>query len=100
MTWVEFQQSLQRSIGITMLTTPLFMIPKGSSATIHAIVPIDTKDAVAQRLYDLGFTPGESVQVIARTPFKAGPIAVKLGLSRFALRQSEAARILVIQDNP
>ena len=71
------------------------MIPKGSWATVHALVPAHNEDPIAQRLYDLGFTPGESVQVIARTLFTGGPIAVKIGPTRFALRQSEAARVLV-----
>ena len=81
-----------------MLTTPLSMIPKGSWAIVYAIHPAHKQDIIAQRLYDLGFVPGERVQLIARTPFTAGPVAVKIGLTRFALRQSEAARVLVIQE--
>ncbi len=46
------------------------------------------------RLTELGFLPGESVQVVARAAF-GGPLAVRIGTATFALRTSEAAGIRV-----
>lgn len=77
---------------------PLSELKKGLFAKIQAIVALnehDATDAVTIRLSDLGFCPGENVQVLALTPFKLGPIVVKLGNVRFALRHNEATRILV-----
>lgn len=50
-------------------------------------------DPIATRLGELGFVPGEAVQVVATGPVGGDPIAVRLGTSRFALRRGEAARV-------
>ena len=78
-----------------MLTTPLPNIPKNTHVIVNDLVFKQPDDIIAQRLYDLGFIPGESVYIVAKTPFKKGPLVVKTSQSRFALRNAEAARILV-----
>lgn len=50
---------------------------------------------IARRLIELGFVPGEPVRISAFGPFGADPLLVHIGNSRFALRRSEAARIVV-----
>ncbi|MBC7752284.1 MAG: ferrous iron transport protein A [Candidatus Saccharibacteria bacterium] len=52
-------------------------------------------DTIAHRLRELGFVPGELVRLITVAPFGGDPILVQIGFTRFALRKSEAKRILV-----
>jgi len=51
---------------------------------------------LADRLMEIGFIPGEPVQVLHKGFFGGGPIAVRIGQSTFALRRFEAALISVI----
>lgn len=52
------------------------------------------------RLLEIGFLPGERVQVLARA-FPAGdPIAVRVGRSTFALRRREAALVRIAATPP
>ena len=51
-----------------------------------ADVPAD----LTRRLADLGFLPGERVQVLARGPLGGEPVAVRVGTATFALRRQEA----------
>jgi ferrous iron transport protein A len=52
-------------------------------------------DTIAHRLKELGFVPGERVRLITVAPFGGDPILVQIGFTRFALRRSEAKRVLV-----
>lgn len=46
-------------------------------------------------LEEIGFMPGEQVELMARGAFGGDPLVVRIGLSTFALRQAEAACIVV-----
>lgn len=70
-------------------------LPLHIPARITAVRSGAAPDAVAQRLDELGFVPGETVRVIGRGPFGREPIAVQVGFTRFALRRAEAERVLV-----
>ncbi len=48
-------------------------------------------------LGEIGFLPGESVRVIARSAFGADPLVVRIGDSTFALRKAEAACVQVLR---
>lgn len=50
---------------------------------------------VSRRLIELGFVPGERVQVIEEIWPGGDPIAVRIGSSVFALRRREARAVLV-----
>ena len=50
----------------------------------------DGQDAQARQLEEIGFLPGESVCVMARGVWGGDPLAVRVGLSTFALRRDEA----------
>ncbi len=63
--------------------------------SIENQVPTDKFDMIAHRLKELGFVPGEHVRLITAAPFGGDPILVQIGFTRFALRKSEAKRILV-----
>lgn len=50
---------------------------------------------IVMRLIEIGFVPGEPVEVIAEARPGGDPIAVRIGGSCFALRRREAAAVLV-----
>ncbi|RZT31886.1 FeoA family protein [Cupriavidus agavae] len=70
-------------------------LPRRTAATVKSVDDTTPNDAVARRLRDLGFVPGETVQIIAFGPFGKDPIVAQVGYTRFALRRAEAARIAV-----
>ncbi|MGQ9724921.1 MAG: FeoA family protein [Tepidimonas sp.] len=80
------------------MDTPLDQLPRYRRATITALRSHGPDDAVAHRLHVLGFYPGETVEVLAHSPFGGDPIVVRVGDTRFALRRAEAARVRVAQD--
>ncbi len=47
------------------------------------------------RLAEIGFLPGEPLEIVARAGGRGGPIAVRVGGSTFALRAHEAALLRV-----
>jgi ferrous iron transport protein A len=87
-------------------------LPKNASATIIGVEesqatnhaghlshagkqPTSNIDTIARRLKELGFVPGEQVRLITVAPFGGDPILVQIGFTRFALRRSEAIRVVV-----
>lgn len=66
-----------------------------TTATVQRVEAAYSNDAIAQRLADLGFVPGESVRLTATGPVGGDPLLVQIGFTRFALRRAEAARVLV-----
>jgi ferrous iron transport protein A len=58
------------------------------------VAEIAGEDDLARRLFDLGFWPGTEVEVVRRAPF-GDPTEYRLRGFRVALRQGEAARVLV-----
>jgi len=65
------------------------------SALVESVQELHANDAIARRLQELGFVKGEEVRLVARGPVGAEPLLVQVGFTRFALRRSEAARIVV-----
>ncbi|MBS0494035.1 MAG: ferrous iron transport protein A [Proteobacteria bacterium] len=72
-------------------------LPHGVSATVVGLrQSADGRaSAMALRLMEIGFLPGEPVRVIARGFPAADPLAVRVGQATFALRRQEAAQVLV-----
>ena len=68
-------------------------LPRRTPAVVQTVDDATPGDPVARRLRELGFVPGEVVQVIAFGPFGMDPLVAQVGFTRFALRRSEAARI-------
>jgi len=79
-----------------MLLTDL---PRGWSAIVERVDDAHTADAIAQRLRDLGFVPGEPVRVVAQAPWGGDPMLIQIGSTRFALRLNEARRVSVTEAN-
>jgi ferrous iron transport protein A len=55
----------------------------------------EAQSTVSRRLLELGFVPGESIEVIEEIWPGGDPIAVRLGNTTFALRRREAGSVLV-----
>lgn len=70
-------------------------LPRRTAALVERVEDQMPNDAIARRLRELGFVQGERVEVMATGPIAAEPLLVQIGFTRFALRRSEAARVLV-----
>jgi ferrous iron transport protein A len=72
-----------------MLLTDL---PDGARATVRRVAAAspDIGPGLVRRLGELGFLPGEPVQVLRRGPGGREPLAVRVGDTQFALRRLEA----------
>jgi ferrous iron transport protein A len=77
--------------------TTLADLPAGTSARVVAVQPpgVGGGEMWPQQLADLGFTPGERVTVLRRGWPGGDPVAVRVGVSTFALRRAEAACVRV-----
>lgn len=73
----------------------LCQLPRRTPALVEGVETVGTVDPIARRLGELGFVPGEPVEVMAAGPFGGDPLLVQVGYTRFALRRSEAARVRV-----
>jgi ferrous iron transport protein A len=78
-------------------TLCLHQLADGERATVARVVSASAEiDAVAlRRLGELGFLPGEPVQLLRRGPGGREPLAVLIGETMFALRLLEAQCIEV-----
>ncbi|MCH7918358.1 MAG: ferrous iron transport protein A [Planctomycetes bacterium] len=63
----------------------------GMSGIISQIVG---GDDLSIQLEEMGFVPGSEISVVSRGPF-AGPVALAVRGTTFALRRSEASRIKI-----
>lgn len=78
-------------------STTLDKLPVRAKATIADIKPgAHDGGALKRRLMELGFVPGEQVQVLRRVFAGRGPLAVRIGTSTFAMRKLESSLIEVI----
>ena len=82
-------------------TLCLHQLADGERATVAGVVSASAEiDAVAlRRLGELGFLPGEPVQLLRRGPGGREPLAVLIGETMFALRLLEAQCIEVRRDD-
>ena len=83
-------------------TALLNHLPDGARAVVARVVSSSPEvDAVAlRRLGELGFIPGEPVQLLRRGPGGREPLAVLVGETLFALRLLEAQCIEVLPEQP
>ena len=78
-----------------MLLTEL---PNGAHATVERVSAAtpEIDNTALRRLSELGFIPGEPVQLLRRGPGGREPLAVLIGETMFALRLLEAQCIQVL----
>lgn len=68
----------------------------GVSARVKKIAArSDQRDDIRGQLEDIGFLPGERVEVLRKGFLGQGPILIRVGSSTFALRESEARMVEV-----
>ena len=79
------------------LATGLDHLPLHARALVTGMRPArDAQErAMALRLLEIGFLPGEVVRVLARGGLGGDPIAVRVGQATFALRRREASMVQV-----
>lgn len=91
--------AMQSSLQAGESTLCLHQCPKNSTAQIVALLPQPLfgvqDERVTLRLKELGFLPGTLLTVIGFGLLGRDPIAVQINGTKFALRQSEAAKILL-----
>jgi ferrous iron transport protein A len=93
------QAHWQRLRRRTTIEPPMLLtdLPTGARATVEGVVAASSDvDAVTlRRLGELGFIPGEPLQLMRRGPGGREPLAVLIGETMFALRLLEARCIEV-----
>ena len=67
----------------------------GKSSLVKKVIPPMGRPDLGGQLEDIGFLPGEHVTVLRKGLVKGGPFLVRIGVSVFALRPSEAQMIEV-----
>ena len=70
-------------------------LPLHTPAVVDSVQDLHANDAIARRLRELGFVKGEEVRLVAKGPVGGEPLLVQVGFTRFALRISEAKRIVI-----
>ena len=85
-----------------MTTQLLNELPDGALGTVMRVVATspDVDAAALRRLGEIGFIPGEPVQLLRRGPGGREPLAVLIGDTLFGLRLLEAKCIEVRTDVP
>jgi len=83
-------------------SVPLASLHRGDRGVVAEVLETDAGivgDAagatIGRRLIEIGFVPGESVQVIEEVWPGGDPMAVRVGTSVFALRRREARAVMV-----
>jgi ferrous iron transport protein A len=73
---------------------PLSELPAGAKGKI---IKIDLPDRFSERLYGLGFVPGEQVEVVRKAPL-GDPTVYRIKGTEITLRDSQASEIYVKSD--
>lgn len=81
-------------------TKPLSQLPLKRRAVIAEVMPPAHSPEWGRLLAEIGFMPGEHVQIMARAMPGADPLVIRVGDSTFALRRAEADCIHVRLDDP
>jgi ferrous iron transport protein A len=75
------------------MVLPLFDFANGQIGIIHGVRAPANAPEWALWLAEIGFIPGEQVQIMTRAMPGGDPLVVRVGDSTFALRHAEAACI-------
>ncbi|MGH8252914.1 MAG: FeoA family protein [Steroidobacteraceae bacterium] len=81
---------------------PLATLRKGMRGVVAQVLEGDAGlvgdsagATIGRRLVEIGFVPGETIQIIEEIWPGADPMAVRIGSTVFALRRREASAVLV-----
>lgn len=75
--------------------TRLDELPARLPAEVDRLLPPEARPEWQRQLGDLGFVPGEQVQVMVRGVPGGDPLVVRVAGSTYALRRAEAASVIV-----
>ena len=84
-----------------MIPVSLAALRKGARGIVTSVrddaqsLGDEARSTVSRRLLELGFVPGESIEVIEEIGPGGDPMAVRLGNTTFALRRREAGSVFV-----
>jgi ferrous iron transport protein A len=87
-----------------MLPISLATLKKGTRGVVAEVTDDaqslgdEAHSTISRRLLELGFVPGEPLEIVAAVWPGGDPMAVRLGNTTFALRRREARAILVTVD--
>ena len=87
-----------------MLPVSLGSLRKGARGVVTDVLDDaqslgdEAQSTVSRRLLELGFIPGEAIEVVEEIWPGGDPIAVRLGNTTFALRRREAGAVMVAVD--
>ena len=91
----------------TVATVMLATLRKGDRGIVRQVLEADSGmvgdqlgASIGRRLVEIGFVPGERVQIIEEVWPGGDPMAVRVGSTVFALRRREAQAVLVQVDAP
>ena len=89
---VRLHPRTQQSVSVG-----LDQLPRYAHGLVSGLAPAQDaqEHSMLLRLLEIGFLPGEAVQVVARGGLGGDPIAVRVGQATFALRRQEAAMVQV-----
>jgi len=86
---------------------PLATLRKGAVGVVTQVLEGDAGivgdqagATIGRRLIEIGFVPGERVQIIEEVWPGGDPMAVRIGSTVFALRRREARAVMVRVDTP
>ena len=86
---------------------PLASLRKGAGGVVTEVLEGDAGivgdqagATIGRRLIEIGFVPGERVQIIEEVWPGGDPMAVRIGSTVFALRRREARAVMVRVDTP
>lgn len=85
----------------SMTPVSLAVLRKGNRGVVTSVrddaqsLGDEAQSTVSRRLLELGFVPGESIEVIGEIWPGRDPMAVRLGNTTFALRRREADSVQV-----
>jgi len=87
-----------------MLPVSLATLRKGARGVVTDVrddaqsLGDEAHSTISRRLLELGFIPGEPIEIVEEIWPGGDPIAVRLGNTTFALRRREAGAVMVAVD--
>jgi ferrous iron transport protein A len=99
--WRQVLLTKEPCLSTQAAPVPLANLHRGARGVVERVLDDESPlgegsgATVVMRLVELGFVPGEAIEIIAEARPGGDPIAVRIGGSCFALRRLEAASVMI-----